>query len=431
MAKGKARGTKDVEPPGVKLALAPHRKPLDLDVYCDALLVFVFHLFSSIQIMPKEDRSDWVAVEPEFAQPANEIRKAASAYQFFQKDVAQQIRNEYGKVDIAEYGRIVKEKWNSLPDEKKEYYAALHRDDVARFAQESHAADVAALERREKLLQERNELVIDDSAKRLTRGRLSKKQRKEEKRKRKSNAGEDHDDDDAQDDSEASWDSNEDSSSDDDDDEDDDKPKVKKAKKPPSSRQREASQKQLEYRAKIKQEKQDKEEYIAGRQEVLRKERSAQAKKRLEYLLQQGGNIFSHFGRVKEDTAKYGIKRADRKEGERTTRRPLDDNDDEEEASEALEEADEHEATRLTAQPATLGYGKMRPYQIEGLNWMIRLQENGVNGILADGKYFLPTRRIYLFICQFVNNVRLLKRWDSVKLFNRYLFLCTCWNVSW
>jgi SWI/SNF-related matrix-associated actin-dependent regulator of chromatin subfamily A member 5 len=26
----------------------------------------------------------------------------------------------------------------------------------------------------------------------------------------------------------------------------------------------------------------------------------------------------------------------------------------------------------------------MRQYQLEGLNWMIRLQENGVNGILAD-----------------------------------------------
>lgn len=26
----------------------------------------------------------------------------------------------------------------------------------------------------------------------------------------------------------------------------------------------------------------------------------------------------------------------------------------------------------------------MRPYQLEGLNWMIKLQENGINGILAD-----------------------------------------------
>ena len=28
--------------------------------------------------------------------------------------------------------------------------------------------------------------------------------------------------------------------------------------------------------------------------------------------------------------------------------------------------------------------GKMRDYQIRGLNWMISLYENGINGILAD-----------------------------------------------
>lgn len=28
--------------------------------------------------------------------------------------------------------------------------------------------------------------------------------------------------------------------------------------------------------------------------------------------------------------------------------------------------------------------GTMRPYQLEGLNWMIKLHDNGINGILAD-----------------------------------------------
>lgn len=28
--------------------------------------------------------------------------------------------------------------------------------------------------------------------------------------------------------------------------------------------------------------------------------------------------------------------------------------------------------------------GEMRDYQIRGLNWMINLYENGINGILAD-----------------------------------------------
>jgi len=37
----------------------------------------------------------------------------------------------------------------------------------------------------------------------------------------------------------------------------------------------------------------------------------------------------------------------------------------------------------LTKQPSVI-QGTMRPYQLAGLNWMIRLRHNGLNGILAD-----------------------------------------------
>ncbi|CAN0446314.1 unnamed protein product, partial [Laminaria digitata] len=40
--------------------------------------------------------------------------------------------------------------------------------------------------------------------------------------------------------------------------------------------------------------------------------------------------------------------------------------------------------TFLTKQPDCIKFGTMRHYQLEGLNWMIRLNENGINGILAD-----------------------------------------------
>ena len=40
--------------------------------------------------------------------------------------------------------------------------------------------------------------------------------------------------------------------------------------------------------------------------------------------------------------------------------------------------------TRLSEQPSAIKAGKMRAYQLEGLNWLIKLNENGVNGILAD-----------------------------------------------
>jgi SNF2 family DNA or RNA helicase len=29
-------------------------------------------------------------------------------------------------------------------------------------------------------------------------------------------------------------------------------------------------------------------------------------------------------------------------------------------------------------------HGMMRPYQLQGLNWMVALHHNGLNGILAD-----------------------------------------------
>ena len=37
-----------------------------------------------------------------------------------------------------------------------------------------------------------------------------------------------------------------------------------------------------------------------------------------------------------------------------------------------------------TCIPSVAPAGKMRPYQLEGLNWLIRCYENGINGILAD-----------------------------------------------
>lgn len=37
-----------------------------------------------------------------------------------------------------------------------------------------------------------------------------------------------------------------------------------------------------------------------------------------------------------------------------------------------------------TFSPSDVKAGKMRDYQVRGLNWLISLYENGINGILAD-----------------------------------------------
>jgi len=47
-------------------------------------------------------------------------------------------------------------------------------------------------------------------------------------------------------------------------------------------------------------------------------------------------------------------------------------------------EEEVQEATRLLAQPSNILNVEMRDYQLEGLNWLIGLHANGMNGILAD-----------------------------------------------
>ncbi|KAG2523912.1 hypothetical protein JM18_004735 [Phytophthora kernoviae] len=52
--------------------------------------------------------------------------------------------------------------------------------------------------------------------------------------------------------------------------------------------------------------------------------------------------------------------------------------------AQALQDMEDARYTRITQQPSIIKFGTMKPYQLEGLNWMIRLHDSGVNGILAD-----------------------------------------------
>lgn len=67
----------------------------------------------------------------------------------------------------------------------------------------------------------------------------------------------------------------------------------------------------------------------------------------------------------------------------------------EQEEDEELLAADSNAAatvTRFESSPPYIKSGELRDYQVRGLNWMISLYENGINGILADemglGKFF-------------------------------------------
>jgi len=342
--------------------------------------------------MVKEDRSDWVAVEPQFSAASSTatIRPAASAYMLFQKDITPTVKEEFqassGTFDVGQFSRAVRDKWNALDSARRARYEDLARQDAARFASESHQADVAAMERQRQRQLEREQLILDDefSGQRGTRGARKKEQKKKakkEKREKKQRPaiGKEGEWDPAyEDESEDSYDDSSDS-------DDSDHPKKKAAP-------RKVSEAVLRRREQAKEEKEEKEHYIARRQEDLRKDRAEQANRRLDFLLKQS-NIFSHFGQVKEDEAKYQTKVSaaprQRIDGSSTHRASTDAGSTEgaDQVDIEAQELDEDEkvtATYLTSQPSSLGHGKMRPYQLEGLNWMVRLQENGVNGILAD-----------------------------------------------
>ena len=51
----------------------------------------------------------------------------------------------------------------------------------------------------------------------------------------------------------------------------------------------------------------------------------------------------------------------------------------------------------------------MRDYQVRGLNWMISLYENGINGILADEMVMFFLFQFTVILCLFRNQRKLIK----------------------
>ncbi|KAK2411987.1 putative ATP-dependent DNA helicase CHR12 [Trifolium repens] len=101
---------------------------------------------------------------------------------------------------------------------------------------------------------------------------------------------------------------------------------------------------------------------------------NTKGKGRLKYLLQQT-ELFAHFAKSDQSSSQKKTKGRGRHASKVT---------EEEEDEEYLKEEEGGLGnTRLVTQPSCI-QGKMRDYQLAGLNWLIRLYENGINGILAD-----------------------------------------------
>ena len=90
-----------------------------------------------------------------------------------------------------------------------------------------------------------------------------------------------------------------------------------------------------------------------------------------------------------EDEVKVSKNAKGKKDSNSRRGRKTEKEEDAELLQEELEEEDQAEAplsteTVFSESPNYVTGGKLRDYQVQGLNWMISLFEHGISGILAD-----------------------------------------------
>lgn len=110
---------------------------------------------------------------------------------------------------------------------------------------------------------------------------------------------------------------------------------------------------------------------------------------RFEFLLKQT-EVFSHFMGGASKT-KSPLKMKPQKPPKKASKNAKDGDHrhrmtEQEEDEELLTDLNNAKKSMVSfdESPSYIKFGKMRDYQVRGLNWMISLYENGINGILAD-----------------------------------------------
>ncbi|RHY25867.1 hypothetical protein DYB32_008035 [Aphanomyces invadans] len=120
-------------------------------------------------------------------------------------------------------------------------------------------------------------------------------------------------------------------------------------------------------------------------QEAAATKSKASPDRRLQFLMAQS-DVFTSFLMGGSSTVGKAMNKKQRDnvkaDGDYNRRSVKKGGDDDDQAAILAEE--ESRFTRVDKQPSNIAFGTMKPYQLEGLNWMIRLHDSGVNGILAD-----------------------------------------------
>lgn len=239
-------------------------------------------------------------------------------------------------------------RWKAMSDDDKQKYMNLERDDKERFDRESAEADAARLAEQERRRKAQFVQEGEDARSRGARkAQNEERERREKEKERRRLKREAEMDDDER-----------------------------------AERDRLLAEKKAEVEERQRK-RAEEEKALAKQHKKLDKEESKKASNRLEYLFKQSP-IFAKLkmgqGGMNDDPPAEEPKAKGR--GARAANKPhhIHDKDSGEEDDE--EEDEQH--VFLTKQPNCIKFGKLKPYQLESLNWMIHLAEKGLNGILAD-----------------------------------------------
>jgi SWI/SNF-related matrix-associated actin-dependent regulator of chromatin subfamily A member 5 len=165
---------------------------------------------------------------------------------------------------------------------------------------------------------------------------------------------------------------------------------------PEEREERRAAKAAKKAEARERQRKREEEEAaVEARHKKLDKDSIKKTEDRLKYLLGQS----EIFARLKAGKKRLeGDPEEEKKEGEykskhsparkkkrgRKASAEADDPEGEGVDEDEEDEGGEENHVFLSKQPSCIKFGQLKPYQLEGLNWMIHLAEKGLNGILAD-----------------------------------------------
>lgn len=238
-------------------------------------------------------------------------------------------------------------RWKSLTDAQREPFFQMEAEDRERYRRECAIADKEAAAEQEMRRQKQVAQEGEDASMRGERQKIAqeRQQAEEERRKRRERL-------------EAETD-----------------PEIL------AERRRIKEQKRAEALERQRQ-RDEEEKKLQDRHKKLDKEAQKKQAKRLEYLLKQSsifGKLKSGKGRADDaDTPEDGYVPHHRDQKKGVGKKEPSPEGEEEDS----EMSDNH--VFLTKQPDCIKFGTLKPYQLEGLNWMIHLAEKGLNGILAD-----------------------------------------------